>query len=229
MRASPAPQCSHAVEPPNSAIQRWNLTDELTKTIKQNMKRIKIVAVLFALHLQHLSAEVVTMFTVGDGNSSPTNIAFQATSAAYTNTYSSISNTVITASITVRSGETLKVLFSAVQNNTVTFKINGLTFWRNSSSDPNLIPVFVGPGTLSMISEDLGSSSYGAITAQITRTDEPFVPNGAVLVPADSAGPVNVLLESSTNLVAWHAALPGTYGTTSQNQYFRVRAVRQSP
>ncbi len=35
---------------------------------------------------------------------------------------------------------------------------------------------------------------------------------------------VDVLLESSTNFVDWVQALPGTYGTSSQTRYFRVRA-----
>lgn len=47
------------------------------------------------------------------------------------------------------------------------------------------------------------------------------------MIPADARGPVDILLESSTNFVDWVQALPGTYGTSSQARYFRVRAVRK--
>lgn len=43
----------------------------------------------------------------------------------------------------------------------------------------------------------------------------------------DASRPVDILLESSTNFVDWAQALPGTYGTSSQARYFRVRAVRR--
>ncbi len=54
-----------------------------------------------------------------------------------------------------------------------------------------------------------------------------FTPNPAAVIPPDAQGPVDNLLESSTNFVDWVQALPGTYGTFSQLRYFRVRAVRK--
>jgi hypothetical protein len=53
-----------------------------------------------------------------------------------------------------------------------------------------------------------------------------FIPNTAVVIPADSSGPVTIILESSVDLVNWTPAQPGTYGTTSTNRFFRVRAQR---
>jgi len=35
------------------------------------------------------------------------------------------------------------------------------------------------------------------------------------------------LLESSTDLVNWAAALPGVYGAGAEKRFFRVRAVKQ--
>lgn len=93
--------------------------------------------------------------------------------------------------------------------------------------------VIVGPGFLRL--DNIGIGGYvnyvgqGIVTAQITRNDETIQPSGAILVPADSSGSVQVIMESSTNLIAWSSALPGTYGSTSQNKFFRLRAVHQSP
>lgn len=67
----------------------------------------------------------------------------------------------------------------------------------------------------------------GFCTLRITKQTSLFTPSTAVVSPSDAQGPVDILLESSTNLVDWVQALPGTYGTSSQLRYFRVRAVRK--
>jgi hypothetical protein len=52
-------------------------------------------------------------------------------------------------------------------------------------------------------------------------------PTSAVVIPTDATGPVNVILESSTDLVTWTQANPGTYGASTSKRFFRVRAVNQ--
>ncbi len=51
------------------------------------------------------------------------------------------------------------------------------------------------------------------------------VPSNAVVIPSDLTGPVQILLEASPDLVTWTSAEPGTYGASSTNRFFRVRAV----
>ena len=53
-----------------------------------------------------------------------------------------------------------------------------------------------------------------------------FTPSSSVVVPSDSGGPVTIILESSVDLISWTTALPGAYGTTTTNRFFRVRASR---
>jgi len=53
------------------------------------------------------------------------------------------------------------------------------------------------------------------------------IPTSAVVIPTDATGPVNVILESSTDLVTWTAANPGTYGASTTKRFFRVRTVNQ--
>jgi hypothetical protein len=55
------------------------------------------------------------------------------------------------------------------------------------------------------------------------------LPSTAVVIPTDATGPVQIVLESSTDLVNWNAASPGTYGATTSNRFFRVRAVALPP
>jgi hypothetical protein len=53
-----------------------------------------------------------------------------------------------------------------------------------------------------------------------------YVPADAIVIPASATGNVQIILESSTDLVNWTAANPGTYGASSAtNRFFRVRAV----
>lgn len=49
---------------------------------------------------------------------------------------------------------------------------------------------------------------------------------GTVVIPADAGGPVTVILESSTDMITWTAATPGTYGTSTTKRFFRLRATR---
>jgi hypothetical protein len=52
-----------------------------------------------------------------------------------------------------------------------------------------------------------------------------YVPADAVVIPSSVTGNVQIILESSTDLLNWTAANPGTYSAASAtNRFFRVRA-----
>jgi len=53
--------------------------------------------------------------------------------------------------------------------------------------------------------------------------------SNAVVIPSDAAGPVEIILESSQDLISWLPALPGTYGGSTSNRFFRVRAEMTTP
>jgi hypothetical protein len=77
------------------------------------------------------------------------------------------------------------------------------------------------------VSAAFGGSDLSFFTFRFFRQSDQSTPSTAVVIPADAKGPVSILMESSTNLVNRTQALPGTYGTSSQQRYFRVRAVQQ--
>ncbi len=53
-----------------------------------------------------------------------------------------------------------------------------------------------------------------------------YVPADAIVIPGSATGNVQIILESSPDLVNWTAASPGTYGASAgTNRFFRVRAV----
>jgi len=84
---------------------------------------------------------------------------------------------------------------------------------------------FSGPGVLNYYSSYvLALVTYRLVDNVSTTTT---IPTSAVVIPTDATGPVNVILESSTDLVTWTAANPGTYGASTTKRFFRVRAVNQ--
>jgi hypothetical protein len=62
-------------------------------------------------------------------------------------------------------------------------------------------------------------------TPTIANVISNYVPADAIVIPASATGNVQVILESSPDLVNWTAASPGTYGASAgTNRFFRVRA-----
>ena len=54
------------------------------------------------------------------------------------------------------------------------------------------------------------------------------IPSNAVVIPSDSSGPVQIILESSEDMVNWNSANPGTYGASTNERFFRIRAVEDT-
>ena len=82
-----------------------------------------------------------------------------------------------------------------------------------------------GPATVSLSLQSAGGDGF--VTFKVFDTVLENTPSTAVVIPTDATGPVNIVLESSADLVNWTAALPGAYGASTTNRFFRVRAVRQ--
>ncbi len=90
--------------------------------------------------------------------------------------------------------------------------------WQQMSTNSRL-PQVVGPATI-----NANVTTSGCCTIQLD-TAEPYpTPSTAVVIPTDSTGPVQIILESSADMSTWTQALPGTYGSSYSNRFFRVRA-----
>ena len=93
---------------------------------------------------------------------------------------------------------------------------------------PRIQPVkVVGPGTIRLTSSHADTKT--AVTFGITRASAvPSVtPSNAVVIPNDAAGTFQVILESSTDMISWTAANPGSYSGTTQQRFFRTRIAKQ--
>jgi hypothetical protein len=141
-------------------------------------------------------------------------VNYSTNAALRTQSFGVPSNVVARITYSVLENATLSLSFPAVTNSFVI---------GNSSSFGNYPPVFVGPATITLTALYAPSTSMCTIE---TTSASSFTPSSSVVIPNDSGGPVTIILESSTDLINWIAANPGTYGTTSSNRFFRVRAER---
>jgi hypothetical protein len=93
------------------------------------------------------------------------------------------------------------------------------------------IPLIVtGVTNINVGSNALGSfagwATFKIITPATTTVISNYVPADAVVIPSSATGSVQIILESSPDLINWTAANPGIYGAaTATNRFFRVRAV----
>lgn len=118
---------------------------------------------------------------------------------------------------TVANGGSI-VTFSKANTNSITnvIQINVANYYP--------MPItLAGPMTVKM------QSSSGCMFTYEVREKNPanITPSTAVVIPTDATGPVQVLFESSADLVNWNSALPGTYSANTTNRFFRTRIVRQ--
>ena len=73
-----------------------------------------------------------------------------------------------------------------------------------------------------------GWATFQITTPASASVTSNYVPADAIVIPSTATGNVQIILESSPDLVNWTAASPGTYSATgATNRFFRVRAVGQ--
>jgi hypothetical protein len=125
-------------------------------------------------------------------------------------------------SFSIPEGQVIEIVFAcgtfsaSTSNRTSTF----------SFLDKSQFPIYIcGPTVLKNYSNFENAIITYRIKNNISTTTT--IPTSADVIPTDATGPVNVILESSTDLVTWTAANPGTYGASTTKRFFRVRAVNQ--
>jgi len=162
-----------------------------------------------------------------------------AQTITYTNLVSGIGESG-TNKVRVAANQVAKVVAANLaQNATISLKIGPRTVNYSASqlaqpvpSDPLRgtpgPPTVAGPAEIWLIVDDIGGVlDPSFMCVEIRTLDQQFNPSNAVVIPADSAGPVEIVLESSADLLSWTPALPGVYGTSTTNRFFRVRALRR--
>lgn len=92
---------------------------------------------------------------------------------------------------------------------------------------PKTLPTFLGPLEIQVWANAASESKAYAVLKITEPTSEEVIPKNCVVIPADAAGPVEIILESSQDLITWTPAAPGTYGKGHGKRFFRVRSIVQ--
>ena len=118
-------------------------------------------------------------------------------------------------------------------------QVNGLSFQSPANVVEGSGAYIIGPATITLEAVESVQSQGGAMTGQdnalctistnqvnqSTTAVSNYIPADAIVIPASATGSVQIILESSPDLVNWTAASPGTYGASAgTNRFFRVRA-----
>jgi hypothetical protein len=131
-------------------------------------------------------------------------------------------------SIPVLAGETLEILTFITPDYGVKLKIGEIEFQTAAGSFlPNFFQgmTFAGPLTVSISVPSGRALVFTYKMTPNTTVATQCAPAQAVVIPADTIAPVDIILESSTDLMTWTAALPGNYGTSPSKRFFRVRTM----
>jgi hypothetical protein len=103
------------------------------------------------------------------------------------------------------------------------------TFPNNYSCDFTVPTTFTG--ATSMYIYNLAGGYFPLVASVTILTPSTngitVIPANSVVIPSDATGNVQIILQSSSDLVNWIPSLPGTYGSTYSNRFFRVIAVAQ--
>jgi hypothetical protein len=93
---------------------------------------------------------------------------------------------------------------------------------------PKLQPFKVaGPGTIKLVSQYADTKALATFSITRANAVPAVTPANAVVIPNDAAGNFQVTLESSTDLITWTAATPGSYSGTNQQRFFRTRVEKK--
>ncbi len=144
-------------------------------------------------------------------------------------------------SIVLQEGDSAKILSAYSETITswtaISLEIGGaqvqLPFRTTSFGNNDIAPswTIAGPATLKafIISKPENPSKVAFFTASITRATETqtVTAPGVAIIPEDVNGTYNVVLESSTDLISWALANPGSYGGSESRRFFRVRTIKQ--
>ncbi len=133
----------------------------------------------------------------------------------------------------VGSNEVAEVIAASSNTGSSTqgFALNGSAVYTAINSGAGVVSVL--PIAITGPSNTISVLNAGFVTLRI-RTKAEYLyafaqpspaTSSSVVIPEDASGPVNILVESSTDLVTWVAANPGSYGATTTRRFFRVRAV----
>jgi hypothetical protein len=140
---------------------------------------------------------------------------------------SGVSPPLYSQTIILAAGDTAEAVYSS-WTDYLEFQIGTDTFrYQPTNGTQNRQPKIAGPAIL-RARRDTNFNEASLTLIAITRANsaENVIPANAVVIPEDAGGQYQVVLESSTDLLNWAVANPGTYGGSTQRRFFRTRILK---
>lgn len=177
----------------------------------QNIIHLTLLIICLSAANSQVQSQTVTLTAT---NGQPSSFNCNSNQVITINSFNGINQVGGTATISYNNG----------LNTTISPNAYGLIRSSDPSATFNNSAVFTGVTNIFVSA----NSSVVALTFTVTTpTVQSYVPANAVVIPVDATGPVQIVLESSSDLINWTSSLPGTYGNTYSNRFFRVRAIAQ--
>ena len=97
-----------------------------------------------------------------------------------------------------------------------------------STQNSNVPATYTGLSKIALYNLVSGSTISATFTILTPSTNSvTTTPVNSVVIPSDAKGNVQIVLESSSDMVNWIPSQAGTYGNTYSNRFFRVKAIAQ--
>jgi hypothetical protein len=90
---------------------------------------------------------------------------------------------------------------------------------------PKTLPTFLGPLDVQLWANTSSESKAYAVLKITEPSQSEIIPKNTVVIPADASGPVEIILESSEDLITWTPSDAGAYGKGRAKRFFRVRSL----
>jgi hypothetical protein len=175
----------------------------------------------------HAKAEVVTLMATVTGDaptySTAEVVLADGDFASVTSQINQVSSNASTAVVEIGGKE------FAIPNNLTVLASPG------SGGSSSIVPTngwtFAGPARIrakvhTSEPSHVGRSVIATVSVVRANAVPTITPLNAAVIPSDATGNFSVILESSTDMVTWTPANPGTYSSTIAKRFFRVRIVK---
>jgi hypothetical protein len=92
---------------------------------------------------------------------------------------------------------------------------------------PLTLPTFAGPLDIRLWANTSSESKAFTVLKITEISQSEVIPKNTVVIPADASGPVEIILESSEDLITWTPADASAYGRGRAKRFFSVRSLVQ--
>jgi hypothetical protein len=140
---------------------------------------------------------------------------------AVTNSYNVSTNQIVTLNYIGNNngGSVVSVGFNYPNGNNTSY---------SSVSGSGLPITYTGLSGITLLNNGYANTLSATFTILTPSTNYlTYTPANSVVIPSDATGNVQIVLQSSSDLVNWIPSQPGTYGNTYSNRFFRVIALAQ--